>query len=95
MSKHIPHIAIYIRCCSILRVDGVPDEVVHDIVKVLKPTPLAICFPRVSSQVPDVTDLCTWLIMDTRVSPVDIPKAKDLTKNDKVNMIVPTICHPM
>jgi hypothetical protein len=94
-SKHISHIAIDVRCCSIFRVDSTPNEVVHDVVETLESTPPAICYVRIPPHVAIITNLRTILIMNTGVSPVHPPKTKNPTEGNKVNVIVATINHPM
>ena len=58
-------------------------------------TPLAICNHSISPHVTDVTDLGSRLIMNVSVTSVILPKAKNLAKSDKVNLVVPTISHPV
>jgi hypothetical protein len=64
LSWHISHIAFYILGCSILGIDGVPNEVVEDVIIAMQTTPLTICSPTVSPHVSDISDLSFGLIMD-------------------------------
>jgi hypothetical protein len=69
--------------------------VVHSVIKSFQPGPPPISLARI---IPQKTHLM-WLkmahIMNPTENPVDVPKTKNATEGDKVNVIMPTISHPM
>jgi hypothetical protein len=56
-------------------------------------TSLAISNPTISSHVSDISDLSSRLIMNVRIGPMLLSKAKDPTEGSVVNTVVSTVYH--
>jgi hypothetical protein len=61
----------------------------------MQTTSLTLCNLAVPPHIPDVSDLCSRLIMNKGIGPVLLSKTQNLTKGSVVNMIVSTVYHPV
>ena len=94
-SKHIPHISIKIRSCSILGIDSVPDQIVQNVIIALQATDLPICTSLINPHIGNTTDLNSSLIMNGSEASLLLSKTKDPAESYKINSIMPSLSHPM
>jgi len=79
----------------VLGVESHPNEIVHDVVETLQTSSPIVYLAWILPQEAHLMQLKPSLIMNARVVPMSMPKSKYSTESDEINLVVPSINHPM